>query len=263
MCGSVRLSKTTIAFPWPRLVSTLHISSCVIRKTFSPSTTTRRCWRRSSPISSPNSSVVPASQSPYLGGLPFFSISGTVLASGSVTEMCSGHGRSRAGGGCASSIRLFVATVESSWAQHRFACSSEGWQSRSDCTFALSLLDGHPRHRMRATRPRCPKHSNPAEARRLSSTGWDAMSDEDRLYAFVAVQWTVSSTTTPVVDQQTVMKKLHNHASGDKLDREVNRSHTKQAFQILDYAQLGVFKQKARPNSSSNKSIWGLPLCFS
>ena len=41
---------------------------------------------------------------------------------------------------------------------------------------------------------------------------WDALSDDDRTYAFLAAHWAICNTSTLVVDQQTVMKKLHHES---------------------------------------------------
>ena len=95
---------------------------------------------------------------------------------------------------------------------------------------------------------------------------WDALDADSRLYAFLAASWVLSSTTTLVVDRASVVKKLHNKDSGEKLPSEHAKTHVGNAFQLLHYAHLAVLRKKGtalRVVKQKHRSLQSatLPFC--
>ena len=74
---------------------------------------------------------------------------------------------------------------------------------------------------------------------------WGALGPENRIYATAAAYWLLNCTTTIVVDQGTVLRRLHSKDDGKPLEKEVAKSHTRNAFSLLHYAQLGVYRKQS------------------
>jgi len=73
---------------------------------------------------------------------------------------------------------------------------------------------------------------------------WDALAASDRLYCVVGAQWLLTSTSSLIVEQNALLRKLHDTESGEILAKDVARNHVINAFTLLHHAQLGFYIQK-------------------
>eukprot|EP00438_Fugacium_kawagutii_P031201 Skav220796 [mRNA] locus=scaffold150:236840:244810:+ [translate_table: standard] len=79
---------------------------------------------------------------------------------------------------------------------------------------------------------------------------WDALSPENKLYAFLGAHWVLTAATTVMVDQGILVKKLHSQETGKALPRDSAKPHCQNAFLLLKYCQLAALTrppEKAAP----------------
>ncbi|CAL1136057.1 unnamed protein product [Cladocopium goreaui] len=69
---------------------------------------------------------------------------------------------------------------------------------------------------------------------------WEALSPDNKLYAFVAAHWVLTSASTIMVDQGTLLKKLHAKDTGVALPRDAAKPYCQNAFLLLKYCQLAA-----------------------